>query len=319
MPRVSVITALYNHERYLAAAIESVLAQTYCDFEHLIWDDGSTDGSLKIARQFEARHPDKVKVFTHSGGANRGQERTRNAALEKAQGELICLLDSDDFYYPRKLELLVPCFGNHKVGLAYGRAEFVREIGAQAIPLASLNAPDGRVFDQLVADNFICAGATLFRRQCIESGLRFDPAFKTIGEYPLWLKIARDWELASTTETVAAWRNHGGNLGTKLALKGKAELVELCERLVVDEQYAEHREAIGRALVRRRYDYASELYQALNLSEARQLYLALLTDPGVGALIRAKSAVLGALTLLGPAASGTIGRAKRRVWEWRHR
>ena len=319
MPRVSIITALYNHERYVAAAIESVLAQTYGDFEHLIWDDGSTDRSLEIARRFEAQHPGKIKVMTHPGGGNRGQERTRNAALELATGELLCLLDSDDYYLPRKLELLVPCFQDHRVGLAYGQAEIISEAGAVAKPIASERSPQGRVFDELVQDNFICAGATVFRRQCVESGLRFDPAFKTIGEYPLWLKIARDWELAALPDVVAAWRNHGGNLGTRLALKAKHELVELSQRLVADEHYADHRPAIVRALARRRYDYASELYQASQLSQARALCIAVAGDPAATFATRVKSVVLGAMTLLGTGANRLLARVKRRAWEWRHR
>ena len=83
MARVSIITALYNHEKYVGQAIESVLAQTYGDWEHIIWDDGSSDGSLKVAERYAARDA-RVKVFAHPGGANRGQENTRNAALEKA-------------------------------------------------------------------------------------------------------------------------------------------------------------------------------------------------------------------------------------------
>ncbi len=319
MARVSVITALYNHEHFIAAAIESVLAQTYGDFEHLIWDDGSTDWSLQIARKYAEKHPDKIKIFTHPQGVNRGQERTRNAALEVATGELICLLDSDDIYYPRKLELLVPCFEDHRVGLAYGQADFLREAGAQALPLASLHRPAGRVFGDLVADNFICAGATLFRRQCVERGLRFDPVFKTIGEYPLWLKIARDWELAAVPEVVAAWRNHGGNLGTKLALKGKAELVELCQRLLTDEAYSEHRAAIGCALARRRYDYASELYQAMQLVEVRRVCWETVWDSEAGLALRLKAAGLAMITLFGAAVNGVLARLKRSFWVWRHR
>lgn len=319
MARVSILMALYNHEKYLATAVESVINQTYLDWELIIWDDGSRDRSLKIAREFEVLHSSQIKVFTHPENKNRGQENTRNAALEKASGEFIGLLDSDDFYHPRKLELLVPCFANSKVGLAFGRADFLSEATREIYDSGIYDEPSGNVFKPLIEENFICAGATLFRRECVQHGLRFDPEFKTIGEYPLWLKIAKDWEFRFVPEKVAVWRYHGENLGSQLALQAKLELVKLCERLLADESYFQFRDEIVRALAKKRYDYASDLYGVLDLEGVRNQCALIVKNLHADPIILAKAAALLTLSYLGKPPNRVLSRGKRLIWEMRHR
>src|SRR4051812_3771803 len=107
MAKVSIITALYNHESYVGAAIESVLAQTFGDWELIVWDDGSSDRSLAVAQKYAEQDPIRVKIHTHPANANRGQENTRNEALKICSGEFVGLLDSDDVYHPQKLEWLL--------------------------------------------------------------------------------------------------------------------------------------------------------------------------------------------------------------------
>lgn len=319
MPRVSIITALYNHERYFAQAVESVLAQTYADWEHLIWDDGSQDGSLALARSYAERHPGRIKVFTHPGGANRGQENTRNAALEKATGELVCLLDSDDLYAARKLELLVRRFESPRVGLVYGKSDVLVEATGKRVPSGITREPEGRVFEALLRENFIGASATMFRMACVESGMGFDSRFKTIGEYPLWLKIAHDWELAHVPTLVSTWRDHGDNLGTRLGVRAKQELVELFDGFLQAGEYPEHERAIRASLARRRYDYANELYGALELGRCRAELELALREPQAPALLKSKCAVLLAATWLGPRPNRYLARLKRKAWELRRK
>lgn len=318
MPRVSIITALYNHGRYVAQAIESVLAQTYRDWEHILWDDGSADESLQIARRYETKFPDRIRVFTHPGGANLGQEATRNAAIAKASGQLLCLLDSDDLYEPRKLELLAAKMDDPKVGLAYGKAEFLSGSSGRRFPSGVRVHPEGSVFDSLAAENFICAGATLFRRECLErGGIRFDSTLKTCGEYPVWLAIARDWKVAAVPEVVACWRSHDENLGSKLPLRAKEELVLLFERLVADPAYSAHGEALQRGLTRKRYDYANALYQNLSLATSRRELWRVLQSNWTSPSIRLKAAALWAMAGLGRPPNRLLSRAKHRFWQLR--
>lgn len=102
-PRVSVICAFYNGERFLEESIESVLAQSYPDFELLLVDDGSRDGSSETALDFARKNSSKIRYLEHDGHANRGISATRNLGLEMARGEFVAFIDSDDIWRPNKL------------------------------------------------------------------------------------------------------------------------------------------------------------------------------------------------------------------------
>jgi glycosyltransferase involved in cell wall biosynthesis len=104
-PAVSVLLTTYNRESYVAAAIDSVLCQTYEDFELLIVDDGSTDRTVEIARGYERLDP-RVRLVVNE--RNLGQFRNRNRAAELARGPLLKYQDSDDLMYPHCLSVMVP-------------------------------------------------------------------------------------------------------------------------------------------------------------------------------------------------------------------
>src|SRR5438093_8888063 len=102
-PLVSSIIIFFNAEKYFAEAIDSALAQTYPNWELILCDDGSTDGSTQIARKYAERYPDRVRYCEHEGHVNRGMSATRNLGLRHARGELIAWLDADDVWLPHKL------------------------------------------------------------------------------------------------------------------------------------------------------------------------------------------------------------------------
>src|SRR5882672_1432293 len=103
-PIISVLLTAYNREDYLAASIESVLAQTFGEFELIIADDRSSDRSLAIARQFEARDP---RIRVHANDRNLGDYGNRNSAASLARGEFLKFHDSDDIMYPHCLDVMV--------------------------------------------------------------------------------------------------------------------------------------------------------------------------------------------------------------------
>jgi ubiquinone/menaquinone biosynthesis C-methylase UbiE len=118
---VSVVIPFFNAERFIEEAIEGVFAQTYDRWELLLVDDGSGDGSTRIAREYAARWPRKVRYLEHEGHQNRGDGATRNLGLDHARGEFVAMLDSDDVWDPGQLEeqvrLLADCPG---AGMVYG-------------------------------------------------------------------------------------------------------------------------------------------------------------------------------------------------------
>src|SRR5262245_49569485 len=99
-PLVSVIMIFLNAERFFLEAIESVFAQTYSNWELLLIDDGSTDGSTEIALRYAKNSPEKVRYFEHNGHCNRGTAASRNLGLSQARGDYIAQLDADDVWFP---------------------------------------------------------------------------------------------------------------------------------------------------------------------------------------------------------------------------
>src|SRR5438105_10809941 len=117
-PLVSVVIIFLNGGKYLQEAIESVLAQTYTNWELLLVDDGSTDASTGIAKDYQQRDPGRVQYLEHSGHENRGMSASRNLGIGRASGALIALLDADDVWLPDKLAQQVAIMQRHpEVGL----------------------------------------------------------------------------------------------------------------------------------------------------------------------------------------------------------
>ena len=103
-PTVSAIVIFHNEARFLEEAVESVLSQTFGDWELLLCDDGSTDDSTEIAKDYSLRYPGKIRYLEHNDHLNRGMSATRNLGLRNARGHYISWLDGDDVWTPRKLE-----------------------------------------------------------------------------------------------------------------------------------------------------------------------------------------------------------------------
>ena len=120
-PRVSVITPFLNNDVFLAETIDSVIAQTFSDWEYLLVDDGSGPAATAIAKEYATRHPGKIRYFEHSGHFNRGISATRNLGVQHARGEFIAFLDSDDVWLPSKLADHVAILDAHEeVGMVCG-------------------------------------------------------------------------------------------------------------------------------------------------------------------------------------------------------
>jgi glycosyltransferase involved in cell wall biosynthesis len=129
-PRVSVIAIFFNEERFLAEAVESVLAQDFADHELLLVDDGSSDASTRIAQGYAAKRPGQVHYLEHPGHANRGMSATRNLGLAHAKGEYVAFIDADDRWRAGKLREQVALLDAHpEVGLLCGQVNYWRSWG----------------------------------------------------------------------------------------------------------------------------------------------------------------------------------------------
>ena len=110
-PKVSVIMGIYNCEKTLREAVDSICRQTYSNWEMILWDDGSTDGTLAIAQEYAEEYPDRIR--TYHDGENRKLSHALNACLHHAEGELIARMDGDDISHPDRLQKQVDYLRDH--------------------------------------------------------------------------------------------------------------------------------------------------------------------------------------------------------------
>lgn len=189
-PRVSAILTILNAEKHLAKSIESVLSQSYHDWELLLCDDGSADGSCDIARRYAQWYPCKVKYLQHPNRENRGINATRNLGLAHASGQYVAWLDADDVWQQHKLEQQVTLLDQHReAAMVYcpqtlwhrrkdGRGDAGRD-GARG-----LGAPDGRLLQprelliHALEDDCCLPAGPLVRKLVLEEVGGFDESFR---------------------------------------------------------------------------------------------------------------------------------------------
>jgi glycosyltransferase involved in cell wall biosynthesis len=124
-PRVSIITIFLNAEKFLPEAVDSVLAQTFEDWEYLLVDDGSNDASTAIAKRYEAQYPEKIRYLEHPGHFNRGMSAARNLGLEQARGQYVAFVDADDVWTASKLADQIAILETYPaIGMLSGSANY---------------------------------------------------------------------------------------------------------------------------------------------------------------------------------------------------
>jgi hypothetical protein len=229
-PLVSVVMLSYNHARYLPAAIESVLGQTVDDLELVVADDGSTDGSLEIARRYAAADP-RVRVVTHPGHVNRGIGATVNLARSLTRGHYQLGLPSDDMLYPDAFEHQVAYLDAHpEVGYVYGYAHVIdadgrlvsTQGGAEPAPRifgADLTA-GGRFLERLVQGNAVAAMTALWRRACLDQTGDEHPTL-VYGDWEHQARGAAHWKVGFIPRPIAMYRVHGANTSLDLPRETK--------------------------------------------------------------------------------------------------
>ncbi len=208
-PLVSIIINVHNNARFLPAAIESALAQTYSPIELLVYDNASEEDLRSIVARYPKARYFRSEEFLPLGTA-------RNRVLEMAQGELISFLDSDDLYLPRKTACQVPLFEDPSVAVAFANGvEFHEGEGALTeSPIYRRRPPEGAVYPRLLGNNFISWVTTMFRRSAVEavSGRRwFDESFEICTDYDLYLRVLRQHRLRYADEILCKYRWHGTN------------------------------------------------------------------------------------------------------------
>lgn len=202
---VSVVIPAYNAERTLAAAIESVLGQTYRDLEIIVVDDGSADGTAGVA----ARFGEDVRCIRQK---NAGAAAARNAGILAAQGDAIALLDADDLWLPEKLERQVAFLDAHPaVGAVQCGARFVDD-ALRTLEVRPCRADRDALWEVLHFRNLPAfPSALVLRRSCLDQVRLFDTSLAILEDWDMAIKTARHCGLASLPEPLVLYRVHRGN------------------------------------------------------------------------------------------------------------
>jgi glycosyltransferase involved in cell wall biosynthesis len=209
-PEASVVMPVYNAERYVADAVESILSQTFRDFEFLVFDDGSTDRSLEILRQYAGRD-ERIRLFAES---HQGHVPWLNEGIRQARGEVIARMDADDISFPQRLGRQVEYLHRHPDCVAIGCDTLM--IDPDGDPLGTVRHDvehESIEADLLRGGHGVIAHPTcVMRRSALLAIGGYREEFEPIEDFDLWLRLAELGRLANLPEALFGYRVHYMNV-----------------------------------------------------------------------------------------------------------
>ena len=227
MPLVSVIMNVRNGAPTLREAINSVLAQSFADWELIVWDDRSSDDSAAIVSSYS---DPRIRYFLSPEGTPLG--KARSDAIARANGEWLAFLDQDDVWLPHKLRRQME-LAEEGVGLIYGRTIRFYPGGRErdydhAHEYALL--PEGDIFHQLFTKScFIAMSSAVFRHSAIESAGGIPEAVRIVPDYYLYVAVAQKYSARAVQKPVCRYRMHAGSMSQVTALEMHREVLWLID------------------------------------------------------------------------------------------
>jgi len=227
--KVSVIMNCLNGAKYVQAAIDSVYAQTYGNWEIIFLDNASTDDTPLIARRFD----EKLRYFRNQDIVPLGA--ARNQALRQATGEFIAFLDSDDVWLPRKLEQQIPLFRDRPgLGLVFSDTE----LRFQASGLRTTyfknhryKPPRGRIFPELLQHYSIPMPTAVIRAGALRAMDQwFDDSYQVCDDFDFFMRLAYDWECDYLDQTLASCLIHGEAVTFRMHRFGPGEMAQTIQK-----------------------------------------------------------------------------------------
>lgn len=208
---ISVIMPVYNGEKYITQAIDSVLSQTYPNWELIIINDGSTDDTAKIIKS--KYNQNKIKYIYQE---NQGPSIARNRGIDLAQGDYIAFIDADDLYTRDKLEKQLQFLEEHSdYDIVYNDIKVVDDSLCYINTLKSEGVfanPNDFLANLLFRQIIPSPQSILAKRKCFENGLRYNPKYLHSEDYELTIRLAHSFHYGYLPETLYIYRRHGKNL-----------------------------------------------------------------------------------------------------------
>jgi glycosyltransferase involved in cell wall biosynthesis len=287
-PTVSIVTMFLNEERFLAEAIHSVIAQTFDGWELLLVNDGSSDGSLAIARRYAASHPGRIRYLEHPGGLTRGMSASRNLGMQHARGSYIAFLDADDTWLPEKLERQLEILrADPAVVMVYGQTYFwygwtgasddvARDFITRPRVATGVAFPAPELLKRCLADEnqFPTGSSVLLRRAVVDRLGGYDEAFSLYEDLAFYCKVMLEERVYVSASWWHKYRRHPGSASARAVAAGanhehKGRYLEWLSRYVTERRMGDPHlmRLVSRTLCPYRYP---RLY-ALRVAAARPL------------------------------------------------
>ena len=212
MVLVSVIMGAYNHQCYIADAIESVLNQTMPDLELIIIDDASNDDTPQIIKNYQQKEP-RIKAFFHQ--KNQGIAATANQCLNNANGQYITFIGSDDLWVKTKLEKQLQILQKHPNWLVWSEGEIIDNTGNSTgktftkMHHADKKRKTGNIFREILDDNYIFGQSLMFQKKHLKN--QFSTNLKYLCDYRFMVDLAFEHEFFFISEPLAKYRIHNNN------------------------------------------------------------------------------------------------------------
>lgn len=280
-PLVSVIVPTYNRKNYVQEAIDSILAQSFTDYEIIVVDDGSTDGTGEAL----AKYGDKIRYYYQE---NRGESAARNKGARLAQGKYLAFLDSDDLWLPDKLSVQIQFLEERPdVGMTFSPALCIYD--SQVLhqePLPSTKDVQSLDFEDIITGWHTCPSGVVIRKAVFDSIGGFDESIRFAEDWDLWLRVALIANISGISRPLAKMRLHSGGQwyfpkAERLdqLLKDHLRLLERACRLWPD--VSEQSMALRRKVIAREYaDNAWLNYAFDRIATAQErLQMAIELDP----------------------------------------
>jgi len=205
-PRVTVLMSVYNAEAFLRAAIDSILAQTFQDFEFLIINDGSKDKSLKIIKSY---NDSRIRLISR---ANKGLTYSLNEGLGLAHGEYIARQDADDISVPERLAKEVAYLDNHpRVGLVGSNYTHMDARGKTSITTNVFTHPDDLKVCLILCNQY-GHGSVMMRRSALDQAGNYDKRVGYVEDYDLWIRLSQVSDVANFEEPLYWWRKSDSSI-----------------------------------------------------------------------------------------------------------
>ncbi|WP_417535536.1 glycosyltransferase family 2 protein [Methylophaga sp.] len=238
MPKISVVMAVYNGGSYLKLAIDSILNQTFTDFEFIIINDGSTDTTLDVLTEYSS-HDERIRVVSRG---NKGLVASLNEGISIARAPFIARMDADDIAFPSRLEKQLTFISENSNIVCVG--SYYEVIDDEGLKLTISKGPiknDSIQSALMKGHTVICHPTAMFRTDAVRSVGGYDEKFFLVEDLDLWLKLGEVGDLSNIPEPLLSYRTNSNSVSTqngKFQLaKAESVIEEASVRRGVDNQF----------------------------------------------------------------------------------